>query len=79
MKKFKDIKNPEFSIKMAKKWKDLWAEVEVNDQNSFCEFVVWEWCECWASLLDTMELDKETKEKILTFWCENIWKIISEL
>lgn len=79
MKKFKDIKNPEFTIMMAKKWKDLWAKVEIDDQDAFCEFVVEEWCKWWASLLDAMELDKGTKEKVLTLWCENIWKIIAEL
>ena len=79
MKKFKDIKNPEFIIKMAKEWHDLWAEVEVDDQDSFCDFVVEEWCKCWASLLDSLNLDKKQKEEILTIWCENIWKIIAEL
>ena len=79
MKKYREIKDPEFIIKVAKKWEDMWAEVHISNEDAFVEFVVDNWCEWWASLLDSMELDKEMKETILTWWCQNIWKIIAEL
>lgn len=79
MKKFREIKDPEFIIKVAKKWIDMWAEVHISDEDTFVEFVVENWCEWWASLLDSMGLDKDTKETILTGRCQNIWKIIAEL
>ena len=79
MKKYREINDPEFSIKVAKKWEDMAAEVHITDDNAFAEFVVDGWCEWWASLLNSLDLDKKKKEEILTIWCENIWKIIAEL